>query len=648
MSLEFTLTLISTLLLIFLLFGRDISFSSRNRKTIKLKYFLPLFAYIVVYALFTFFVSEWVIRNLVLGGTWKIFVLGGPVGGRLVFLLFPILNIIFFVIYLITVLAVLTFWEEIVKYEESIPYLAPIVGFLSVVSFNVLRLGQDTAAGVIPPLACLMVSMVVTVTAGVIVMLIDLKKEFGRQVEAKKRQKAAEAASGKKRLLLIYPISKIVAGLSVRSYSAFPPLSMGILAALTPRDKFAVDLIDEQFEAFEYQDADLVAISAFTTYAPRAYEIAKIYRDKGIPVVMGGIHASMMTDEALQHVDCVVRGEAEEVWPNVLQDFLAGSLKQMYQGTMPELNNMVIPDRALFHHRYITASIQTSRGCPWNCRYCSVAAFNGRRYRQRPVEDVLDELETIPNRYVFFVDDNLIGYSAASKKRALELFKGMVQRKIHKRWVTQTTIDIGTEPELLKWAAKSGCLFLFIGLEFIDKKQLKEMDKHVAMEIDYTKALKNINRRGIGVIGAFIYGSDNETREKMIERANFIIHNRIDMMQQSKLTAFPGTQIFKQFKAEKRIVFTDYPRDWERYDFYELTHVPLSMSREECIRVFRQCVSRTYSLPVIMWKAMKTFFHTWHPETAMTAMRGNLSYRALSLYHMRKQRVQENLRPEGR
>ena len=180
------------------------------------------------------------------------------------------------------------------------------------------------------------------------------------------------------------------------------PLELGVLGGLTPPH---IDLVlyDDRIEAIPYDEpVDLAAITVQTFTARRAYEIAALYREKGVPVVMGGIHVSMRTEEALNFVDTVVVGEAEAVWPQVLEDFLAGSLQQIYRGTYSEMKNMVLPDRSIFDDRYVASSIQTSRGCPWGCKYCSVTAFNGRRYRQRPVEEILDEIETIPNRYVFF------------------------------------------------------------------------------------------------------------------------------------------------------------------------------------------------------------------------------------------------------
>jgi len=574
-------------------------------------------------------------------GPCQMHALCGPVGNLFFCWFYPALNILFFLIYFLTVLIVLTYWEPVVKYSESSPYLGPIQAFLVINIANLVVSGNIWKPEIATPFLVWVLFMSITHVAGAVVVVRDLKKAFKQEVKRKQGIKQQVSLEGKKRLLLIYPIDEIMAGLTVRSYSTCQPLSMAILAGLTPKDRFHVELIDEQFEPFSYRDADLVAITGFTVYVNRAYEIAALYREKGVPVVMGGIHVSMRTEEALRFVDTVVVGEAEESWPRFLEDFLAGRMQRVYQGSYSEMKNMVLPDRSIFDDRYLGASVQTSRGCPWNCKYCSVTAFNGRRYRQRPVEEILDELETIPNRYIFFIDDNLIGYSHASEQRALELFKGMVKRKMCKRWITQTTVDIGTKPELLKWAARSGCLFFFLGLEFVDPEELKHMNKNFALKVDYSTALKNINRAGIGVIGAFIYGSDDDTREKLVKRAAFVQHNRVDVMQQSKMTAFPGTEIFYQLQKENRIIYTDYPKDWERYNFYELTHLPLNMEREAFIKTFRACVSKTYSYKTIWLKSLKTLWHTKNFEVAAASMRLNFSYRMLSLHHMQQQIDQE-------
>ena len=201
------------------------------------------------------------------------------------------------------------------------------------------------------------------------------------------------AINMKRKLVLINPVNPARTGLTVNKSSRFPPIGLGIVAALTPA-AWEVELVDENWEPFAYRQADLVGITAFTASARRAYEIAALYRQHGVPVVMGGIHCSMCPQEALQNVDAVVIGEAESVWPQVVVDFEAGGLRREYRGSWSNLAGAPSPRRDLFHPGYMFASIQTSRGCPLDCEFCSVSAFNGQRYRRRPTGEVLAELES--------------------------------------------------------------------------------------------------------------------------------------------------------------------------------------------------------------------------------------------------------------
>lgn len=611
---------------------KETALTARGRKKIRFIYLTPLIIYILLTTIF----APQIISLL---GPCKVSVLSGPIRGKLFFWVYPEFNCFFFLVYFLNLSLTLTHWEAIVKTKDKIFFTFPFLTFISIIFLGLAVSGNITAWPEIKPLGCWVFFMAVAYTAATMIVLHDLNKQFQKSVQ--KKQERAEQGRGrhKKRLLLIYPVNDLHAGFATNIYFRMPPMPMAILAALTPEEEFEVALIDEQFEQFTYQEADLVAITAFSAHAPRAYKITAVYREKGIPVVMGGIHASMRTEEALRFVDSVVVGEAEPIWPTVLADYLSGSLQPVYRSDYPELANTVIPDRSIYNDKHIMHTIQSSRGCPRNCDFCSVTRFNGKRYRQRPVGEILDELETIPGRHVFFVDDNLIGYGKAAEERALALFKGIVRRKIVKSWIAQTTIDIGAKPELLKWAAKSGCIVLFIGLEFIDAENLKNSNKHFALKIDYKKALKNINRAGIGVLGAFIYGSDLDTKEKMMQRARFIARNRVDIMQQTILTPIPGSRTFNAMASENRIVCANYPEDWETYNGFTLTHIPRNMSQEEFLKTYRWCIEKTYAFPTLWWKALKTLFYTRRVEVAVGSMRLNFSYRAFTLKNIEKQEI---------
>ena len=211
------------------------------------------------------------------------------------------------------------------------------------------------------------------------------------------------------RLLLINP-SNIRKGLGNTRATAWPPLNLPYLAAATPHH-YQIEVFDENIESFEYREADIVGITAYTASAYRAYQISENYRKQGIPTIIGGIHASMMPEEALRFCDSVVIGEAEDVWPRVLEDFEAGSLQRQYKGSWANLEHLPLPRRDILRNDYYHwGSIQTSRGCPMDCTFCSVTAFNGRRFRRRPLDSVIEELEQIPQRMVAIVHDNIIGY----------------------------------------------------------------------------------------------------------------------------------------------------------------------------------------------------------------------------------------------
>lgn len=433
-----------------------------------------------------------------------------------------------------------------------------------------------------------------------------------------------------KKLVLVNPVNPARAGLTVNKSSRFPPIGLGIVAALTPAS-WDVKLVDENWEPFTYQEADLVGITAFTASANRAYEIASRYQQQGVPVVMGGIHASMCPDEALRFVNAVIIGEAEAVWPKVLADMEAGRLQQRYQGEWSNLSGMPSPRRDLFHPDYMFASVQTSRGCPMDCEFCSVTAFNGRRYRRRPAKEVLAELETIPQKMIFFVDDNIIGYGQASRKQALALFKGMVERKLDKWWFCQASLNFGDDEEVLRWASRAGCKMVFLGLEAEEIDALQEVHKQLNVQrgIDgYKQAFRRIHKAGIAVLGAFIFGMDGDTSAKLQRRANYMMYNRgIDVMQKTQLTPLPGTRLFDRYQREGRLRYTDFPQDWNHYDMTELIHRPGSMNPEEFDQTMQKLDRRMFSLPILFRKALITFWQTRNMMATMFAWNSNINYR---------------------
>jgi radical SAM superfamily enzyme YgiQ (UPF0313 family) len=436
----------------------------------------------------------------------------------------------------------------------------------------------------------------------------------------------------KRKLVLVNPVNPVRTGLTLNKSSRFPPIGLGIVAALTP-EEWDVELVDENWESFDYRAADLVGITAFTAAANRAYEIAKIYRHRGVPVVMGGIHASMCTAEALQYVDSVVVGEAEVVWPKLITDFENGQLQPVYQGEWGDLAGLPAPRRDLFHPGYMFASLQTSRGCPMDCDFCSVTAFNGRRYRRRPAEEVLAELEQIPQKFIFIVDDNIIGYGGKSRQQALELFKGMVARKLNKLWFCQASLNFADDEEVLHWAAKAGCKMVFLGLEAEDVDALNEVNKrlNLKMGVDaYAQAFQRIHRAGISVLGAFIFGMDEDTQTRLWRRTNYMIQSDIDVMQVTFLTPLPGTRLFERLKTQGRLYYVDFPKDWDRFDMGDIVHRPKNICMSQLAETTAACQRRMYSWPALLRKVFRTGMQTRDLMTTMFAWQSNVNYRNVS------------------
>jgi radical SAM superfamily enzyme YgiQ (UPF0313 family) len=266
------------------------------------------------------------------------------------------------------------------------------------------------------------------------------------------------------RLYLINPSNPLVSSVSAKEsrwnrYRVWKPLSLMVLAGLTPPEWEAV-IVDENLGAPDYPAMprpDLVGITAFTSQAPRAYEVAAYFRGLGVPVVMGGIHATMCVEEVLARVDSVVTREAEGIWAQVLADARQGGLKRRYDGGFAKISEFAPARHDLLPARYAFGAIQTTRGCPLNCTFCSVTTFNGAQYRQRSIPEVVSEFQAIREKHVLVVDDNLIGTRPEHIARAKNLFRALADAKLHKQWIAQATINFADDEELLALAAATGC-----------------------------------------------------------------------------------------------------------------------------------------------------------------------------------------------
>lgn len=440
-----------------------------------------------------------------------------------------------------------------------------------------------------------------------------------------------------KKLLLINPVGR-KSGYLMSRYSTFSPLGLAYVAAVTP-PHWEVKIIDENFEAFAPEDADLVAITAFTSNVNRAYEIASGYRKQGTKVIMGGIHASMIPDEVMRYADSVIVGEVEGIWDKVIADFENDRLAGKYEGPRLDLTAFkIIPRRDLLHSDYLWKSVQTSRGCPFNCHFCSVSRYLGTQYRYRRAEDVLQELKGIEDPYIAFVDDNLIGYSPENIDRAKRLFRGMIERSLDKKWWMQTSINAADDEEAIRLAAEAGCMFVFIGFETISLNALQSMKKGVNVKTgvaNYKRVVDVFHKHGIGVFGAFIIGNDYETAPYYKDLADYLATSGIDMFQISILTPLPGTGLMDKMQAEERLIYSDFPCDWDKYRFSYMVHRPVEAEIDRVYMADNYIKKRLYTFPaypirllksLVRLKSLKKFYAVYMLNRALKMSWENAHY----------------------
>jgi radical SAM superfamily enzyme YgiQ (UPF0313 family) len=393
---------------------------------------------------------------------------------------------------------------------------------------------------------------------------------------------------------------------------AIPPLCLAMIARYTP-GHYEVEIVDEAVQELDFDArADIVGITCMTPLAPRAYEIAGRFRERGITVVMGGIHVSYMTEEALRYADAVVVGEGENLWPQVLADFEAGRLQKVYRVLeQPDIENLPAPRRDLLRGRYFVETVQTGRGCPINCNFCSVTAFNGARYRLRSLDNVMDEINAIKSKRFFIIDDNIVGAGMKYIRRAKALFDRL--EGSGKEWGAQTCLNIVEHDDVMKSAARSGCRGLLIGFESLDAGTLDAMHKPVNLRPatrNFSDAIKKIHDHGIAIVGCFIFGTDTQDKDVFQRTVDFALENEIDAVQMTLETPLPGTALYRQVVAEKRLLLTHYPDDWRHYTIVEPVFRMKNFTPREAYEGLLRSYEQVSSFGSSLKRSLRTFMKT--------------------------------------
>jgi radical SAM superfamily enzyme YgiQ (UPF0313 family) len=392
------------------------------------------------------------------------------------------------------------------------------------------------------------------------------------------------------RLLLVTPSPKFckkkIKGIKI------PQLALHILASLTP-DDVNINVVDEEIGEIDFSlDFDLVGISCMTATANRSYQLSDMFRQRGSKVVLGGIHPTILPQEAIQHADAVVIGEAEGCWEEVINEFRKGKLQKFYRAPEPDLSKYPFPrrnlhiDKALFN----CVGLLTTRGCPYTCEFCSVTDFYGGKIRHRPVSMVVEDIKQSGSKAFFVLDDNVAGHPEYSRK----LFEALIPLGI--RWVGQSSISLAKDKEMLKLCRLSGCAALFFGLESVSPASLMGMKKTLKSIEETEEAIKIIQDNGIAFHPSIILGFDTDTKAIFDDTLEFLMRTKLPTMDVHVLTPYPGTRIYQRFKDQGRII----SYDWSHYDHYTVVFQPKNMTPKELANGHHYVQSEFYSFSSII------------------------------------------------
>ena len=363
-----------------------------------------------------------------------------------------------------------------------------------------------------------------------------------------------------------------------RSFDTMEPLVFGVLAGLTPPD-VELALYDEQLDlAIPYDEpTDLVALTVETYTAKRAYQISTQFRQREVPIVMGGYHPTFLPEEALRYADSVVVTDAEGVWERVVQDAKEGTLKRIYgRSSEASLAGLTV-DRSIFQGKKYApiGLVQYGRGCRFACDFCSIRAFYGSYVAQRPVREVVAEIEALNRKLIFFVDDNIFSNVAAAE----ELFRALIPLRI--RWTCQVSIDVAANPSLMDLMAESGCVLVLIGFESLDKRNLTQMKKEWNLKHGgYASVVKKFHDRGIMIYGTFILGYDHDTVDSFSPIVEFALRSKLCLANFNPLTPTPGTRLYDRLQTENRLIYNRWWLD-DRFRYGQALYHPRGMTAEQ-------------------------------------------------------------------
>lgn len=440
------------------------------------------------------------------------------------------------------------------------------------------------------------------------------------------------------RILLVQPSVGEERRSMEESHSHLQPLTPAVLAGITP-DSHSVEFVDDRLQPIPAEnDFDLVAITTTTLTVKRAYEIADTFRERNVPVVLGGHHATLRSEEAKQHAASVIVGEAETIWEEVLEDCSKSDLDPFYSGEQPNPEQFPVPDRSIFRGKdYLPVEmVETTRGCPHSCTFCSVTSFFGPGYRHKPIEAVVKEIKSLDRNYIFFVDDNIVG----DFKYAKRLFRALAPLNI--KWFSQGSIRMARDDELLDLMKKSGCLGNLIGLESIDPASLKEINKSWNVQLSFPEAIRKIHSHGLSIFASFVIGLDSDKPPTIGKTLDFALESKFLAANFNILVPYPGTKLYDRLKDEDRL----FDEQWWLNDEREVKYRPVNFTPSQLLELQSKAKWKFYRYPHILRRISNWKPNFGSPATALLFLALNRAIHKEQAKRQKKLRAR-NYRDEG-